>query len=91
MYRSSKPSKEYAWETVDVMTIGQTAYAYQQKYEVRQEMEKKSDRPSYSDGLGLGVGVGLTMVPTDEHRLKKMKDTLNEESIKEATQAWENE
>jgi len=25
-------SKEYAWETVDVMTVGETAYAYQQKY-----------------------------------------------------------
>lgn len=89
MYRSD--SKEYVWKTVDLLYLGGVAHAYQQKYEVRKEEEsdykkKKQYGSTGGLGLGLGIGVGLTVVPKDEHRLKEMKDTLNEESIKKATQ-----
>jgi len=89
MYNSGRRrnSKEYAWETVDLLYIGGTAHAYQQKYEVREK--EKSDTPRISDGYGLGIG--LTMVPTDEHRLKEMRETLNDESVKMAAQIAESE
>jgi hypothetical protein len=69
------------------MTIGGAAYAYQQKYEFRVEQDRsyEAEHRKFGEGygVGLGLGVGVTMVPEDEHRLKKLRDTLDKESLEE--------
>lgn len=67
---------ETGWRTVEVLRIGGTLYAYQQKFTVEREKKKKSSR-----NYGGGLGVGLTTVDKDEHRLVKVEDTVNEESV----------
>lgn len=54
-------------------------YAYQQKIETWVEDDRGGD-VMYD---GYGVGLGITTIPTDEHRLRPIKETLNDESVKE--------
>lgn len=82
----SRNREEY-WQTIDVMRVGGTAHAYQQKVEFRQEMKSDSKKHQFKDGIGHGIGLAMATVPLDEHRMVPVSETISDENAKELLNA----
>lgn len=78
----SEVDEEVCWQTIDMVRAGGVAYAYQQKVIVRETTSSRKKSGYHNGGMGVGVGESAATIPQDEHRLKPVRETIDEESMK---------
>lgn len=73
--------EEVVWRTIEVVRIDETNYAYQQLVVLKRFWDKKKETPAITEGMGLGYGESAATVPTEEHRLVPISETLDEKEM----------